>query len=113
MNIASPVSTPKSKDRKGDAHLVLQFDPTAYRHFLDDCDWPEAQKDAFITDLWKIVVSFVDLGFDRHPIQQALACRKSLDADSDAVIDSPPVSTTFNFRSKELAVAPISAREDS
>ena len=54
----------------------LAFDPAAYRHFLDDCDWTQAQKDAFIAALWDIISSFADLGFGRDPIQQAMDVRR-------------------------------------
>lgn len=59
----------------------LAFDPVAYRHFLDDCDWTQAQKDAFIIELWGIISGFADLGFGLDPIQQAIdvsKCRVSV-----------------------------------
>lgn len=33
------------------AHGPLAFDPQTYRHFLDDTDWTDAQKNEFISAL--------------------------------------------------------------
>ncbi|NRA30147.1 MAG: hypothetical protein HRU11_07770 [Parvularculaceae bacterium] len=42
-----------------------------YAHFLKDSDLSDEDKAAFLETIWNIVVSFVDLGFGVHPIQQA------------------------------------------
>jgi hypothetical protein len=65
---------------------ALAFDAQDYAHFLAECDWTDAQKCAFIEELWKIVVGFVDLGFDLNPVQQAIDCRETLEEDSTAVL---------------------------
>jgi len=39
--------------------------------YLEDSDLSDAKKREFIETLWSIVVSFVDLGFGVHPVQQA------------------------------------------
>ncbi|WP_420133238.1 hypothetical protein [Rhodopseudomonas sp.] len=66
--------------------LALAFDPQEFCHFLDDCDWTEPQKRAFIEELWKIVVGFVDLGFDLNPVQQAIGSRETLEEDSAGML---------------------------
>lgn len=71
------------------ARAALTFDAHEYCHFLADCDWTEEQKREFIETLWQIIVGFVDLGFDLHPIQRVMDAPKTLDADSASVLDSP------------------------
>ncbi len=51
---------------------ALSIDWELYGTYLEDSDLSEAQKREFIETLWSIVVSFVDLGFGIHPLQQAL-----------------------------------------
>lgn len=69
------------------ARAALSFDAQEYCHFLADCDWTDEQKREFIETLWQIIVSFVDLGFDLHPIQQVMDSPKTLDGDSISVLE--------------------------
>ena len=50
---------------------ALSFDYEEYTPYLEDADLTEDQKREFLETLWNIMVSFVDLGFGIHPIQQA------------------------------------------
>ncbi len=68
---------------------ALTFDAQEYCHFLADCDWTEEQKLEFIATLWQIIMGFVDLGFDLHPIQQVIDSPNTLDADSVCMLESP------------------------
>ena len=68
---------------------ALAFDPQEFCHHLADCDWTEEQKVEFIEALWQIVVSFVDLGFDLHPVQRVIDARSTLELDSGDVLGSP------------------------
>lgn len=72
------------------AKPTLSVDVERYQHFLDDSDLSEAQKAEFLQSLWNIMISFVELGFGVHPLQEV--CGKdagtstlSTDADSDAL----------------------------
>lgn len=67
---------------------VLSFDPKEFCQHLADCDWTEEQKVEFIEALWQIVVSFVDLGFDLHPVQQVIDAPSTLELDSGDVLGS-------------------------
>jgi hypothetical protein len=67
---------------------ALTFDAQEFTHFLDDCDWTDEQKLEFIQELWQIVVSFVDLGFDLHPVQQVIASPSMLEPDSGGMLES-------------------------
>ena len=52
---------------------TLRLDADYYQSLLDDAEIPEDKKREMIETLWQIVVSFVSLGFDVHPLQQAAA----------------------------------------
>ncbi|MFZ5734752.1 MAG: hypothetical protein ACOY4O_18605 [Pseudomonadota bacterium] len=71
------------------ARAALTFDAQEFCHFLADTDWTAEQKIEFIETLWQIVVSFVDLGFDLHPVQQVIDTSSTLELDSGGVLDSP------------------------
>ena len=63
---------------------TLTIDWDAYLPFFEDENISEEEKHELIEALWSIVVSFVDLGFGVHPVQQA--CGKS----DDPLSDTPP-----------------------
>ena len=48
----------------------LKLDVARYEELLDDCDMSVEERAALLEAMWNIVVSFVDLGFDLHPLQQ-------------------------------------------
>ena len=50
--------------------MALSFDYEKYAPYLEDADLTEEQKREFLETLWSIMVSFVDLGFGIHPVQQ-------------------------------------------
>lgn len=52
---------------------ALEIDYELYMKMLEDSEWSDDQKREFIETIWSIVVSFVDLGFGVHPVQQAQA----------------------------------------
>ncbi|MET3600107.1 hypothetical protein [Martelella mangrovi] len=62
-------------------HIEIDFD--RYQHFLDESDMSEAQKQAFLSMLWSIMLGFVDLGFGIHPMQQVCG------EDTENLIESP------------------------
>jgi hypothetical protein len=92
---------------------ALTFDPQEYLHFLADCDWTEEQKREFIETLWQIIVSFVDLGFDLHPIQQVMDSPKTLEIDSISVLDSDSNLNIFEIANAGLDHLVGSGRPDS
>ncbi|MEL6667046.1 MAG: hypothetical protein AAFQ24_13030 [Pseudomonadota bacterium] len=61
----------------GDDHQELyelprvEFDIEKYRPYLEDESLTPEQATALLTALWQIMTSFVDLGFNIHPVQQA------------------------------------------
>lgn len=54
----------------------LTIDWDAYLPFFEDEDISEDDKRQMIEALWSIMVSFVDLSFGVHPVQQA--CGKDI-----------------------------------
>ena len=49
---------------------TLQVDVERYQKYLDDSDMSEAEKKEFLQSLWSIIVSFVELGYGVHPVQE-------------------------------------------
>ncbi|MEM8692608.1 MAG: hypothetical protein AAGG57_12085 [Pseudomonadota bacterium] len=49
----------------------LRVDIAKYQAMLDAPDLDEERKRQFIEALWQVIVAFVDLGFQVHPVQQA------------------------------------------
>tara|TARA_R110002126_G_scaffold239459_11_gene382798 strand:- start:715 stop:1062 length:348 start_codon:yes stop_codon:yes gene_type:complete len=49
---------------------ALSIDYNLYEHYLESSDLTETQKRDFLEALWSIIVNFVDLGFEVHPLQQ-------------------------------------------
>jgi hypothetical protein len=52
------------------ARRILAVDIERYQAFLDGSDMTGAQKEEFLGALWSIMVSFVELGFGVHPLQE-------------------------------------------
>lgn len=67
---------------------ILTVDVEKYQAFLDGADMSEAQKEEFLQALWSIMVSFVDLGFGVHPLQEV--CEK------DAISESRTPKSEFD-----------------
>lgn len=64
------------------AKPTLTVDVERYQALLDDSDMTDAQKEEFLQALWLIVVSFVELGFGVHPLQEV--CGKDAEIGSDS-----------------------------
>lgn len=50
---------------------ALEIDYALYESYLESSEWNDDQKREFLETLWNIIVQFVDLGFEIHPLQQA------------------------------------------
>jgi hypothetical protein len=61
---------------------ILTVNVEKYQAFLDGSDMTEAQKEEFLQALWSIIVSFVELGFGVHPLQEI--CGKTPDARTES-----------------------------
>ena len=75
---SNPTSVMPEADKAAKAMPVLTIDYEKYAQLLDEADVSEDQQREFIEAIWNIVVSFVDLGFGVHPVQEAQkACGKT------------------------------------
>lgn len=84
----------------------LRIDWELYGAYLEDSDLTEEEKREFIQTLWTIVVSFVDLGFGIHPVQQACGEDQGLAefiaAETRSMVNSQDISNThFNAAAGE------------
>ena len=60
---------------------TLSVDVEKYRSYLDGSDMSDAQKEEFLQSLWSIIVSFVELGYGVHPLQEV--CGKDHETEAD------------------------------
>ncbi len=77
------------------AKPLVTVDVEKYQAYLDETDMTLAQKEAFLQDLWQIVVAFVELGFGVHPLLEVCGQNEESDGadennDSDAVNYTEP-----------------------
>lgn len=92
---------PEQKEKGGTGRRALEIDWKRYEAYLAEADLSEAEKRQFLEALWSIVVAFVDLGFEVHPVQ--IACGQVAEGGSSApllmadVIDLESSSPTRPF----------------
>lgn len=53
------------------ARPTLSIDIDRYQDYLDGADLTPEQKEEFLRAMWSIVVTFVELGYGVHPLQEA------------------------------------------
>ena len=66
---------------------TLKVDVEKYQSYLDGSDLSDAQKEEFLQSLWSIIVSFVELGYGVHPLQEV--CGKDAGTLTERAIDAP------------------------
>ena len=69
------------------AERVLRVDVEEFQHHLDGANLTDEEKRQYLEAVWSIIVSFVDLGFGVHPVQQA--CGQLASAASSAAAPEP------------------------
>lgn len=65
---------------RASARPKIGVDIQKYQALLDGSDLSQHQKDDFLRALWSIVVTFIDLGFGVHPLQEV--CGQNLNNTS-------------------------------
>ena len=60
------------------AKRMIKVDVELYQSYLDGTNLTAGQKEQFLQDMWLVMMSFVELGFEVHPVQEV--CGK--DAES-------------------------------
>ena len=69
------------------ARRMLKVDVERYQSYLDDTDMTPAQKEEFLQAMWLIMISFVELGFEVHPLQEV--CGKDGQSDTQSALGAP------------------------
>jgi hypothetical protein len=92
-NKAPTMIDQKKPETPATTRPALKLDVERYEKMLKNCDLTEEQRQDFLETIWSIIVGFVDLGFDIHPLQQAASegCGQDLDLSSfmaDNVVSS-------------------------
>lgn len=77
MNIAAGHEGLKTKF-DATAKRIIKVDVERYQSYLDGTNLTAGQKEQFLQDMWLVMMSFVELGFEVHPVQEV--CGK--DAES-------------------------------
>lgn len=62
--------TSLSENFASSAQRSLAIDVARYQEYLDGSDLTPEQKEDFLRAVWSVVVTFVELGFDVHPLQE-------------------------------------------
>lgn len=68
------------------ARPIVTVDVNKYQAFLDESDLNDAEKEEFLEAVWSIVVTFVELGFGVHPLQEV--CGQNSEISSERPKDA-------------------------
>ncbi len=84
--------TTSRKEVKGCAEEIqhpfaVELNIEKYISQVEDFDLTEQQKREFLETLWAIMISFVDLGFGIHPVQEV--CGKLLKNSANPALTAP------------------------
>lgn len=80
----------------------LTIDYDLYQKHLDASDMNDAQKREFLDALWAIIVSFVDMGFGVHPLQQAQQQVSEINGSEDDNKDCEQLDIPAEFLPADL-----------
>lgn len=69
MNIAAGHGDLKTKF-DATAKRMIKVDVERYQSYLDGTNLTVGQKELFLQDMWLFMMSFVELGFEVHPVQK-------------------------------------------
>ena len=64
------------------ARPILTVDVERYQEYLDGTDITDAQKEEFLQALWSMVVTFVEMGFGVHPLQEVCGKDRQISPES-------------------------------
>jgi hypothetical protein len=59
-----------SKTFAASAQRVLTIDVAKYEEYMRDSGMDAGQREDFLRSIWMVVVTFVELGFGVHPLQE-------------------------------------------
>ncbi|WP_299680524.1 hypothetical protein [uncultured Roseobacter sp.] len=87
----------------------LHVDVDKYQAMLDAPDMDENQKRQFIEALWQVIVGFVDLGFQVHPVQ--LACGQVENAAPESPAAGSDMLNSSHHPTSEFTAATEAERD--
>ncbi|MBB4124091.1 hypothetical protein [Martelella radicis] len=87
-----------TKRFNGAARPTVQVDVGLYQSYLDNTNMSQAQKEEFLQAMWSIILGFVDLGWEVHPVQEACG-------QNDETNDPPPESKPERLYSENSKIA--------
>jgi len=76
------------------AKRVITVDVNQYQKYLDGSDLSPEQKEEYLRTAWTIMMTFVELGFGVHPVQEACG-------QPDERVDSAPETDSNEGSPKE------------
>lgn len=95
-------------------HRALSIDYALYEKYLDDESLSEADRQEFLEALWSIIVSFVDLGFRVHPLQECCGQPATPEHESEAdMVGSKDIPIAQPFSAAACLPGPAAVREES
>ena len=99
-NRTLPTDRPDLSERlNAPPRSTLTVDVARYEAFLADTDMTDAQKEEFLQALWSIIVSFVELGFGVHPLQEV--CGQNAETPAQSAKDGFNEVNSETFIAKE------------
>lgn len=84
---------------------TMTVDVERYQKFLDGSDMSQAEKEEFLQMLWQIIVSFVELGYGVHPLQEV--CGKDAGTVSGRAKEAMDAVISGEARQNEEPKRPI------
>lgn len=94
-------------------NTALSLDVEAYRHLVAGDGTSREEEARLIEAVWAVVVSFVDLAFGLHPVQQAMDVDKARFPLGGKYIAAPSCRNAFNKKSNTKAARHQPARKES
>ena len=67
------------------ARRIIKVDVERYQSYLDDTGMTDQQKKDFLQAMWLVMMSFVEIGFEVHPIQHV--CGKASSPGNETSIN--------------------------
>lgn len=66
------------------ARRIIKVDVERYQFYLDDTGMTDQQKKDFLQAMWLVMMSFVEMGFEVHPIQYVCGKASSIGNETSA-----------------------------
>lgn len=97
--VKTTVPTGLSEHFASSSQRTLSIDVAKYQAFLDGSGLAPEQKEEFLRAMWSIVVTFVELGFGVHPLQQVEG--QEVCGKANKIADQRPIPAPDGVSSKE------------